>query len=244
MFSWQFMLQSLIVIAAVCAALYIYNSPAKSIANSDPQSLDMLAFLDDKISCQEDEKDVRCWSSVNKIQMFLAGSEISHEAVSARIENYMQMIDSIWQDAKTVGAENGVIPKASLSTVLTQRFPHEIDSDTNEAKFQFADQSEPVLVLADALQDYGDTIEPWRLLQTWASRKTDRQGKLTITPVFSHEALQEFYGFLKVYDIALLKHASQIANRRKLAEVDAESMNLAFSRKRQSNVPKPALHFH
>ena len=228
--SRQFAIQSLIVVAAICAAVYIYNlPPKKAVADSDSEPPGMLEFLDDKISCQENEKDVRCWSSVNKIQMFLAGAEISHEAISTRIENYMQMIDSVWEDSKSVGTENGEIPTVSLLTVLTKRYPHEINERTNEIKFKFADQSEPVLVVADALQDYGDTIEPWRLLQTWASRKTDRQGQLNIKPVFSNDALQEFYDFLKVYDIALLKHACRIANDRKLAEVDAESMNMAFN---------------
>ena len=92
-------------------------------------------------------------------------------------------------------------------------------------------------VQTGSIIDYSDTIEAWRLLQTWAARRTDESGQMTLAPPFSEKALTAFHDFLLVYDIAVLRHARAIASERKLPKVDAESMNLAFSADRRPQRP-------
>jgi hypothetical protein len=218
---WQFKAQCLLVLAALAGALFIWSG--------NKTGFDMLGYLDERIACQEDEKDVRCWSSVNKIQMFLAGAAINHDAMGVRVENYMKLFDSVWQESVGDSLEHEVeIPVARLLGILKLRFPHSTDAETGEVEFTFSQQSEPVLVMADSIKDYSDTIEAWRLLQAWASRKTDKTGKLTLTPVFSRDAIDAFHKFLVAYDIAILKNARRIANDRKLVKIDDVSMELAF----------------
>ena len=66
-------------------------------------------------------------------------------------------------------------------------------------------------------------------MQTWASRHADASGELTLQPQFDEPALGEMYRFLRTYDLAILKHARQIAEGKKLARIDADSMAEAFS---------------
>jgi len=54
------------------------------------------AYLDGRVGVQENQKNVCCWNSFNKIQMFITNCEISEEAKSERIEKHMHLIRSIW----------------------------------------------------------------------------------------------------------------------------------------------------
>jgi len=191
----------------------------------------MLSYLDGQVAVQENSKDVRCWSSVCKIQMFLSGVPIEQEAIGVRVERHVELIHSVWEEAARL-SKGATISKETLASILESRFPHQVE---NESKFifNFSGQVDPIEVQTGSIIDYSDTIEGWRLLQTWATRRTDESGHMTLTPTFSEPALNAFHDFLLVYDIALLRHARAIASERKLPKVDAESMNLAFSAERQ-----------
>lgn len=237
----QRIIQILILLAAVGTGIYLVNATGSDDPNlADKQnpnstnsttnvSYEMLKHIDEAIHAQENNKDVRCWSSVNKIQMFLSNMPIESEAIGQRVESYVEMIDSVWKEASTDKTEAPEISKASLLSVLQSRFPHSIDSETSETKFDFAGRSDLSLTIEEeAVDDYSDTIEGWRLLQSWAQRKTDAKGNLTLKPTFSKEAIIAFRDFLVRYDIALLKNAKNVAMTDKVPKVDVETMKKAF----------------
>ena len=230
--SVQLCFQLSIVAATLLAVIFLLNKQTGSgeiesvPTSTSTSSFDMLAYLDDQIACQEDEKDVRCWSSVSKLQMFVAGAPIDHEAIDVRIEQYNKLIDSVWKEAAT--GVMGEISTNQLMTVLNRKFPSEIDPVSQEVGFVFSDKDEPVLVMQDLVEDYSDTIESWRLLQSWASRKVNASGQLELTPVFSEQAINDFHRFLISFDIALLRRAKGIAEQRKQSVIDAKAMDLAF----------------
>ena len=66
-------------------------------ANRPSRCMKCSAYLDGRVGVQENQKNVRCWSSFNKLQeMFITNCEISEEAKSERIEKHMRLIRSIW----------------------------------------------------------------------------------------------------------------------------------------------------
>jgi hypothetical protein len=184
----------------------------------------MLSYLDEKVAVQEDAKDVRCWSSFCKLQMFLAGAPINDAAISVRIEKHMELIESIWNEARIARPQARLIPEDVVTEILLRRFP----SSMARARGMTPDSPSSIQVGAEAIQDYSDTIEPWRLLQTWASRHTDSSGHLISQPAFEREALDVLYNFLRTHDLAVLKRARLIALEKKQTIIDAESMSAAF----------------
>ena len=232
--SLQLLVQLGLILASAAVA-YLLLSPettkqadgSTTTTTSSQSSFDMLGFLDDQISCQENEKDVRCWSSVNKLQMFVAGASIEHEAAGVRISSYHHLLDDVWQAAAD-NVDGQEISEQELQSVLSGKFPHENNAETGNVKFEFEGSEEPVLVMQALVQDYSDTIEPWRILQSWASTKVDAGGQLELKPIYSQPAIESFHSFLVAFDIALLKRAKAIAVQNKLATIDAESMTKAF----------------
>jgi len=209
---------------AVLMAIVLVQGDSKRASG---EGYDMLAHLDAKVANQEDVKDVRCWSSFCKLQMFLTEMEIEPAAVGARIDGHMELIESIWEDSGHENSTSSTIRPADVSAVLSSRFPHATSDDGTTFRFG---QSELITIMPDAIQDYSDTIEPWRLLQSWASHHTDSSGRLTLNKQFDEDALQVLYGFLRAYDLAILKHAKSIAQQRKLSKIDAGAMEAAFER--------------
>lgn len=229
--------QVVLVLSATAVAAYIVAD------RDDPTSpnvgFDMLGYLDSRVAAQEDEKDVRCWSSFCKLQMFVAGAPIDEDAVAARIEEHRQLIESIWQQASREHVDGPVISAAAVKDVLRRRFPH-VDDDVQGTTFVLEGITGPIQIGSEELTDYSDTIEPWRLLQAWASSHTDDAGRLALSPSLDEEALVALYNFLKVYDLAILKHARTIAREHKLAVVDEPTMVAAFDlESRLVRSPKP-----
>ena len=218
------LLQALVVAGALVVAAYLLAAPT---AQQSPQ-FDMLSYLDGRVAAQEDEKDVRCWSSFCKLQMFLTGAAFDDDAFGVRIEEHMKLLESIWEETSREAGDSALISANDVSKVLARRFPYHFDA-AQGATFELGDVLPRIHIDADALKDYSDTIEPWRLMQTWASRHTDAAGKLELEPQFDEQALAQMYEFLRTYDLAILKHARQIAETKKLARVDAGSMSEAFS---------------
>ncbi len=225
--SWQRSIQVLVLLAAVVAAFIIGGTRPSTIPETTDSSFDMLGYIDAGIAKQEDCKDVRCWSSVNKIQMFISGISIEHAAIGTRVERYVELIQDTWQDASQQCTDTE-ISKETLVATLARRFPHSTDPATKKVGFDFDGQAELITISPEAVTDYSDTIEAWRLLQTWAVRQTDATGRVNLSPGFSREAIDAFRDFLVVYDIALLKHAKEIAHQQKRSKVDVDIMNLAF----------------
>ena len=87
----------------------------------------------------------------------------------------------------------------------------------------------PTLVGVEALRDYSDTIEPWRLLQTWASRQLDNNGQFKFQKQFDEAALHQLFEFFRAYDLAMLRKARDHAMERKLTKIDAEAIAAAFN---------------
>ena len=219
----RYFVQGTIVAAALVVAIVVVSSPG---AAEDPMGgFNMLAYLDEQIATQENVKDVRCWSSFCKLQMFLTGAQIEQSAEAERIDAHMNLIQSIHEDAKKTSAGKEISDQ-SVTEILESRFPH--TSTGSETTFNLDGGVGSISIIADTLEDYSDTIEPWRLIQTWASRHADRNGKLSIKPPFSEAALQVMYEFLRRYDLAILKHARSIARERKVASIDREVMAEAF----------------
>ena len=181
----RFLLQIGLVVAALLTGVVIVWSRASEEVKPS-QSFNMLAYLDERVGTQEDEKDVRCWSSFNKLQMFITQCEITEDAKIARIEQHMLLIQSLWKAAGAKQQAGDYISAKAVRAVMTERFPH-VDTDEG-IKFDLGENN-PVLVAADAIRDYSDTIEPWRLFQTWAARKLDEKGKLILSRQFDQKAL-------------------------------------------------------
>ena len=222
----RFLQIAAVMAVAIFAVIQIMPNSAvtESTAPSPAKKFDMLVYLDEKIAAQECVKDVRCWSSVSKLQMFAAGAPIEHDALAVRIESYNDLLDSIWGEAAEQTADE--ISAQRLVQVLKGTFP---GSGDEWDKFAFLKSDEQELVMNDLVTDYSDTIESWRIIQSWVARKVDRNGKVNISPPFSQSALDEFQKFLIKFDIALLRHAKDVAEQNRKSVVDAESMRLAFA---------------
>ena len=203
----RFLLQIGLIIAAVIAAIVILWPGAAEEPPSD-KTYSMLHYLDQRVGVQEDERDVRCWSSFNKLQMFITECEISEDAKSVRIEEHMRLIQSLWEAADDKQQDGEYLQAATVEEVVSEKYPHVDTADG--VQFDLGD-TQPVLVVADAIRDYSDTIEPWRLLQTWVTRQLDKEGNLKLSRQFNEEALQVLYRFLRAYDLAVLQHARNIA---------------------------------
>ena len=223
--------QAIVVAVALFAAIAIVRSAPSPVL---PPSFDLLAYLDKRVGQREDSKDVRCWSSFNKLGMFLTGCEIDEAAKSERIEQHMKLIQSIWKAAMEETRGSDTIPAPTVSRILKKRFPQA--TDETGVSFKFGGGA-PTLVMADALRDYDDTIEPWRLLQTWASRNLDEHGRFASPKPFSEEALQVMYSFLKAYDLAVQREARRVAMERQQAGIDAKAMATAFGSSQQPIKP-------
>jgi len=216
---------------AVMAALTIVRRAPDTTSQSPGPPYEMLTYLDDRVGVQENQKDVRCWSSFNKLQMFITNCEISEEAKSERIEQHMRLIESLYNEASQRVPEKELITATTIDEILRVRFP-QVDT-TEGTQFNLGDGSS-TLVVAEAIKDYSDTIEPWRLLQTWASHQVDNEGKWKRDTQFGEGALKELYEFFRTYDLALLRKAREHAMERKLGHIDAEAVAAAFA----ANPPK------
>ena len=190
----------------------------------------MLTFIDQQIAVQENEKDVRCWSSVNKIQTFISGLPVDTEAIGQRVECYIGMLDQVWDECVS-GNQEQPVTVDQFKRFLDDRFP-EMARQVNAVLNPLENNGFDLNLLSsgeqcNAIIDYSDTIESWRLLQSWLLRKVDLPTTEVSAP-FSDEALLELKRFLVVYDINLLKRARAVAMERKLARVNVEVMKEAF----------------
>jgi hypothetical protein len=225
-FKWQ----AVVMVSAIFAAIAI----VRSAPELPPASFNMLGYLDKQVGQKENRKDVRCWSSFNKLGMFLTGCEIDEAAKSERIEQHMKLIQSLWAASREQSNGMDTIPAKAISQVLKDRFPQATGG--TGVSFQFGGGA-PTLVMADALRDYDDTIEPWRLLQTWASHNIGEHGWFASPQPFSEEALAVMYSFLKAFDLAVQREARRVAVERQLAGIDAEAMAAAFEGSSQEKTP-------
>ncbi len=223
--------QIIVILVAVMAALTIVRRAPDTTSQSPGPPYEMLTYLDDRVGVQENQKDVRCWSSFNKLQMFITNCEISEEAKSERIEQHMRLIESLYNEASQRVPEKELITATIIDEILRVRFP-QVDT-AKGTQFNLGDGSS-TLVVAEAIKDYSDTIEPWRLLQTWASHQVDNEGKWKRDTQFGEGALKELYEFFRAYDLALLRKAREHAMERKLGHIDAEAVAAAFA----ANPPK------
>ena len=202
------------------------QAPSTDTKAHTPEAFDMLAYLDEHVGVRESEKDVRCWSSFTDLQIFITQCKISPEAKGARTGQHAALIQSIWEAAKSTDGGAEYIDEPNVAKILEEKFP---SMDTSEGvEFDLGNGRKPVQVLAQDIRDYEQTIEPWRLLQNWASRHVDEQGRLKLRPQFNEAALQRMYRFLRTFDLAILKEAGRVAKERRLPEIDADSVNAAF----------------
>jgi hypothetical protein len=213
--------------AAVAAVLIARSGPGKPAPIAEPPApaFQMLAYLDARVSTQESRKDVRCWSSFNKLQMFITHCEISEDAKAERIRQHMELIQSLYDAAEGQANGAGLIPADAVQAMLDQRFPK---VDTAEGtRFEIGGIT-PTLVGKEALKDYSDTIEPWRLMQAWAHGQLDARGIWSLPAQFDEPALLVLYRFFRAFDLAMLQRARDHALDRKLSRIDAEAVAAAF----------------
>ncbi len=220
--------------AAVVAVLIARSGPENQAPKTEPPAptFQMLAYLDARVSTQEDNKDVRCWSSFNKLQMFITHCEISEDAKAERIRQHMELIQSLYDAAAGKAGDAGLIPADAVQAVLDQRFP-KVDA-AEGTRFQIGGLT-PTLVGEEALKDYSDTIEPWRLLQAWSHSQLDAQGGWSLAAQFDESALQVLYRFFRAFDLAMLQNARDHALDRKLSRIDAEAIAAAFQDRSGNN---------
>lgn len=228
---------ALLVIALIVGAVILLSQTGQSpedteqtqkIASAVSPAEKMLEAIESQIADQEDVKDVRCWSSVNKIQTFLSGLPVELESNGRRVERYVGLIEDVWREAAE-NAKGNEIGSEALYNVFESRFPENVSMVDGKVKFDFGGQLASISILEEAVQDYSDTIESWRLLQSWALRKATQGGNEPVA-AFSQDSLDQFRDFLVVFDIALLKSAKDVAMERKFASIDVKTMDLAFDR--------------
>ena len=222
---------AVLAVAAVAAVLIARGGPGKSNAavtpgaTPKPAPYDMLAYLDERVGVQENRKDVRCLSSQNKFLMFVTNCEFSEAAKTERIEQHMRLIQTLYDQTALRAPGQKLILAAAVKAELNERFPR-VDS-AEGAQFTLIG-SGLIKVEAEALKDYSDTIEPWRLLQTWATLHVDAKGELQLDVQFDEEALTELYKFFRAFDLAMLRQARDNAYERKLTIIDAEAIRAGF----------------
>ena len=224
---------AMVVISAVAAVWIARSGPAEMAAAPEapkPKAAqapyDMLAYLDTKVGLKENQKDVRCWSSCNKLLMFITDAEISEAAKAERIEQHMALIQKLYDACGKRQPGEKKIGVEAVKAELAERFPREDSSQGSQFNVGGAPS---LLIKSDVLKDYEDTIEPWRLLQTWATYHVDNRGKLTLEVQFDEPALKELYIFFRSYDLAMLRKARENAVSRKLRAIDAEAIRAAFA---------------
>ena len=228
-FDWKkWRAQLIVIVLATGLAWAIVGSGEGREIESPPSpkaAFDMLSFLDEKVGFQEDQKDVRCWSSFNKLQMFITNCEIDEGAKAARISEHMRLIQALYESSARQVGDGGYIDAGAVKAALGGRFPqgNEVEEKGVHLGGRF-----PTLVGVEELRDYSDTIEPWRLLQTWASRQLDAQGTWRLEKQFDESALGALYDFFRLYDLAMLRRARDHAFDRKLTKIDAEAIAAAF----------------
>ncbi len=219
--------------AAVIAAVVIAGGGGNETATEEQvvpapaaePTFDMLAYLDARVGVQEDKKDVRCWSSFNKLQMFITNCEIEEDAKAERIDQHMKLIQSIYDASAEELCCDEYIDKDTVEDLLVERFPA---AKTGAGMGFNLGGVAPTLVGVEALRDYSDTIEPWRLLQTWASRQLDQTGQYQLEKQFDEAALHQLFEFFRAYDLAMLRKARDHAMERKLTKIDAQAIAAAF----------------
>ena len=228
-FDWKkWRAQLIVIVLAAGVAWAIVGSGEEQGIESLPSpkaAFDMLSFLDERVGFQEDQKDVRCWSSFNKLQMFITNCEIDEGAKAARISEHMRLIQALYESSALQVGEGGYIDAGAVKAALGDRFPQE--NEVEEKGVHLGGRF-PTLVGVEELRDYSDTIEPWRLLQTWASRQLDAQGTWRLEKQFDESALGALYDFFRLYDLAMLRRARDNAFDRKLTKIDAEAIAAAF----------------
>ena len=228
-FDWEkWRAQLIVIVLAAGVAWAIVGSGEEQGIESLPSpkaAFDMLSFLDERVGFQEDQKDVRCWSSFNKLQMFITNCEIDEGAKAARISEHMRLIQALYESSARQVGDGGYIDAGAVKAALEDRFPqgNEVEEKGVHLGGRF-----PTLVGVEELRDYSDTIEPWRLLQTWASRQLDAQGMWRLEKQFDESALGALYDFFRLYDLAMLRRARDNAFDRKLTKIDAEAIAAAF----------------
>jgi hypothetical protein len=222
-------LAGLLVFAACFAAAARASTAAQksSVPAESAAAFDLLGYVDREINAQEDVRDVRCWSSVNKLQMFLAEAPITTDGAAERIERHKALIESIWVDASKGVAPTTEIGAEAVKAVISRRFPHQLDAATG-ARFTLKEPPGSIQLSAQDVKDYGDTIEGWRLIQSWALSHTNASGALTLKPAFGRDALRELKDFLRVYDLAVMRYARHKAMRAQASSIDATAMRAGF----------------
>lgn len=232
----QFAQIALLVVALIIGIVLVRSTTGPEAVDKTGQNSEsvesaavkMLGLVEAHIADQEDVKDVRCWSSVNKIQTFLSGLPVELEANSQRVERYVMMIEEIWIESKALTTDDEIDADVLIS-VLKSRFPENVTVTEGKPKFDFGRELASLEIIEDAIQDYSDTIESWRLLQSWALRKASQPSPVeNDVRAFKAEALEQFRDFLVVFDVGLLKASKEVAMDRKFSSIDAATIDIAF----------------
>ena len=210
--------------APVIAAALVGAAAAFGVRHfATGSTFDMMEHINSRITAHEDVGDVRCWSSVSKLQSFLAESAIEPMAQAARVEGHRQVIESIWLDASSASGRKRQIEAAAVDAIIKRRFPY-VEDASGALQCRLVSTPDVIQIPSSDVRDYGTTIEPWRLLQSWIMQRVEGQR----TPAFSPEALNVLKDFLLVYDLTIMRHAGKLARERQLAAIDERAMRDAF----------------
>jgi hypothetical protein len=185
----------------------------------------MLTYVEQRIYEQESTKDVRCWSSVQKLQMFLVDSPVEEQATYAKVEGLKTLVHSIWRDASSRQHE-GLLDAPLVRGILSERFP--VKEDADGLRFTLTKPPDELIVSRDALKDFGDSIDHWRVVQAWLMDHVDAQGRVTLAPALSNDALGVLADFVLGYNLAVLSYARHLAHERKHHVIDAEAVRGAL----------------
>ena len=141
------------------------------------------------------------------------------------MDQHIDFIQTIYEETAAASPGSQAITDITLTRYLKHRFA--MNNDIDGVSFKLTGSAR-ILVEGEALQDYSDTVESWRLIQTWASRHQLPGGKSALTHHFTRTALEKLQVFIQAYDLAILRRAGRAALARKQSRIDRKAMLAGF----------------
>ena len=183
------------IIAAVVLATTACNDSLTSIdlpqdVTHDTRSTSLsqtIQHLAVRAATLEDNRDVKCWTSLKLLETFIAGIPLAPESTYAKTEVTKNYLDQIWAKADQA-ARTSVIGGEAFRRVTQQVVPSRTDS-LLDYTVTFPDRD--VQVRYHDVDNYHQTVEPIRLLQTLAKEvQRNNPQRKGLSPQAVNEATQ------------------------------------------------------
>lgn len=227
---------SLLLIFCSCSD---QNAISQQLSSKSNVPVKTFELLQKRLSLIENEKDVKCWSSVRKFENYLASTEIDKWAVYEKNEVLQFIASFLWSEAKKK-AKNGLIKKVHFLEAISTFFIHFSENPNPfisalAPQFIFQKNTGPsVEILRRDMLDIERISENWRVLLHTLQRSNNAPSYLIQKQDVSiqpkrllgelDEAAIDFLGhFINAVNAFLIVeagHLSRKANHYKITEDD------------------------